>query len=33
VGLGIKGFAGGALDQVVGEIPPAVGVNFLPEPM
>jgi hypothetical protein len=33
VGLGIEGLAGGALDQVTGEIPPAVNVDFLPEPM
>jgi hypothetical protein len=33
VGLGIEGFAGGALGQVAGEIPPAMDVNFLPEPM
>ena len=33
MGLGIERFAGGALDQIAGEIAPAVGVDILAQPL
>ena len=33
MGLGIEGFAGGALDQISGEVTPAVSMDMLAQPL